>query len=209
MADNQESFFFPNTYGEFANKLFDRIPSPEYLTMWSELLRHPKTYLSDSSIGSVLLFRLGNDWLGLNTTKVEEVLEIRPIHTMPNSRSKIFLGVVNVRGQLCLCIALHRLLEISSFGDSFQDTGSSSSGTRNIQPYRRMMAIKHNEEMWVFPVDEVHGAVSGNTDAISNLPITVAKSSVNYLKGLWKWRKHKVGLIDEDLLFASLRRMVP
>lgn len=197
------------SYGDFANRLLDRPPQPEYLTMWGELLMHAKAPMPGPSEGSVLLFRLGNEWFGFSTSVLEEVLESRPIHTVPNSRSKIFLGVVNVRGQLRLCIALHKLLEVSSEWTAAPRSRLVPIFGMGHRKYQRMMAIKRSTEMWVFPVDEVYGAISCTVEGFLNLPVNVSKSTVNYLKGLWRWNDRNVAVIDEELLFASLRRMIP
>lgn len=192
-------------YGNFANRLLDRLPQEEYLASWGEFLQQEKKVVVESSKGSILLFRLGTEWLGLAISVLEEVLESRPVHTVPNRPNHIFLGVVNVRGQLKLCVALHRLLEITSGWE----TAVPGEVERGYRRFHRMLAIKQGSTVWVFPVDEVYGALSYEGGHLLNLPTTVSKSTANYLKGLWQWNERSIAIIDEELLFAGLRRMMP
>ena len=41
---------------------------------------------------------------------------------------------------------------------------------------------------------------------IENVPVTVTKSSANYLKGIVHWKGKSVAYLDEELLFYSLKR---
>ena len=72
--------------------------------------------------------------------------------------------------------------------------------------YKRMIAISKDGNQWIFPVDEVLGVFHFNLDHMKNVPVTVVKSKVNYLKGVISTRGHNIGYIDEELLFASLER---
>src|SRR5438045_1523494 len=59
---------------------------------------------------SALLFRLAAEWLALPTHAFQEVAERRPIHSLPHRRQGPVLGLVNIRGELLICVALGRLL---------------------------------------------------------------------------------------------------
>ena len=59
---------------------------------------------------AVLLFRLQAEWLALPAQVFQEVAERRPVHSLPHRRQGIVLGLVNVRGELLLCVSLARLL---------------------------------------------------------------------------------------------------
>ncbi len=191
---------------EYAEKLLNREPDSSYVSMWEDLLRRIKNAPPEHPEGSVILFRLGMEWLGLSTKLVEQVLDVRSVHTVPSCRSKIFLGVINVGGQLRLCVALHKLLDIPSTADHKLPEVHVKGLARR---YRRMVAIRRGVEVWVFPVDEIYGVVNCNFNALDNIPVTVSKSTANYLHGLLSWKEQGVGVIDGELLFESLRRLVP
>lgn len=203
MPDNTDPFTQSSGYAE---RLLDREPENSYITMWEDLLRKAKAAEEDTQDSSLLLFRFGMEWLGISTKMVEEVLEIRPVHTVPSTRSPIFLGVVNARGQLRLCIALHKLLEISS---TIESSLRERDPYKSKRQYRRFVSIRRGGEIWVFPVDEIHGIVSFDSSSLVNIPITVAKSTANYIKGMLHWQERSIGVLDEELLFESLRRIIP
>ena len=52
---------------------------------------------------SLLMFRLGEEWLGIATRCLVEVAPLQPIHSLPHQRSRALLGVANVRGALVAC----------------------------------------------------------------------------------------------------------
>jgi chemotaxis-related protein WspD len=60
--------------------------------------------------GSVLVFRLGSEWYALSTTVVREIAEARPVCRIAHRVGRLLEGLVNIRGELQLCVALDRLL---------------------------------------------------------------------------------------------------
>lgn len=60
--------------------------------------------------GSVLVFRLGQDWYALSSMIVREIGEARPVRRIAHRVGRLLEGLVNVRGELQLCVALDRLL---------------------------------------------------------------------------------------------------
>ena len=58
----------------------------------------------------LLMFRLGEEWLGLATRCLVEVSPMQAIHSLPHQRSRALLGVANVRGALVACLSLVELL---------------------------------------------------------------------------------------------------
>lgn len=193
---------------DFADKLLNRPPQPNYTSMWADLLRREKVVMQPPHHGSLLLFRFGQEWLGLGTKFMEEVIDYRTVHTVPNSRTNIFLGVVNLRGQLRLSVALNRLLEIPADWEQ-QGRGRINRSMPSTRKYPRMLAIRRASEMWVFPADEVQGVVNCNVETLDNVPDTVGRSTANFLKGIWIWESRPISIIDEELIFESLKRMVP
>jgi chemotaxis-related protein WspD len=43
---------------------------------------------------------------------------------------------------------------------------------------------------------------------LKEVPETVARSAATYSKALLPWHEHSVGLLDDELLFHSLKRSV-
>ena len=63
---------------------------------------------------SLLIFRLGDQWLALTLDMLSEVAPLQIIHSLPHRRSEIILGVSNVRGALMACLSLTRLLNLDN-----------------------------------------------------------------------------------------------
>lgn len=181
---------------ENANRLLDRDSTDEYRQEWTELLMQEKVTETSETL-SVLIFRLGVEWFALSTMVMREVYEQRPVHRLPHRSSDIFSGLVNIRGRLRLCASLHSLLDIEETPEHADGGG-----------YDRMVVIDKEGERWVFPVDEVVGIQHFDPVTVTNVPVTISKSSANYLQGMLVHDGQSVGYIDENLLFSSLARNV-
>ena len=59
---------------------------------------------------SVVVFRVGSEWLALATSVFREVAALRTIHSLPQRRTGAVLGLANVRGELLICVSLGHLL---------------------------------------------------------------------------------------------------
>ena len=148
---------------------------------------------------SAFIFRVGNEWLALPTVVLEEVAELRAIHSLPHRRSGVVLGLANVRGELLVCLSLAQLLGIDSSSRAVP-----ASGARATQ--QRLLVVNNQAGRLVLPVDEVHGTHRYDDSDARPVPTTVAKASATYSRSLLAWRDHAVGLLDADLLFHSLER---
>jgi chemotaxis-related protein WspD len=89
--------------------LLDREAPDEYLGEWAEAITRPAE-TKNANGESAVVFRLASEWFGLPVHLCREVVEDCPIHTLPHRSDAVFLGLVNVRGQLQLCISLANFL---------------------------------------------------------------------------------------------------
>ena len=148
---------------------------------------------------SIFVFRVGGEWLALPTAVLDEVADLRAIHSLPHRRSGVVLGLANVRGELLVCVSLAQLLGIDLLGESRP--------SRNLRvAHRRLLVVRNNGSRLAFPADEVHGTQRFNEGERKPVPITVAKAAASYSKAMLVWREHAVGLLDEELLFHSFNR---
>lgn len=180
-----------------ASRLLDRIPDKRYIDEWTLLIQ--KEQLSEENVSeqSVVIFRLHGEWLAISTLILAEVAGMRKIHSLPHRSNSILLGVVNLRGQLKLCISLTNLLTIED-----------AKNTHREEKYYRMIAIRKDKMLWVFPVDEIFGVYRCSLPQLQNVPVTISKSKANYLKGVFAWEGKNVGYLDEELLFNNLQRSI-
>jgi chemotaxis-related protein WspD len=153
-----------------------------------------------SDTRSLLIFRIGSEWLALDTQRAVEVVEPRPIHRVPHRSDRLLLGLANIRGELHLCMALGELLGIDARGDD------ATSGTTTAK--QRLLVAEHNQNRWVFPVDEVEGVCRVAVDAVENLPHTVARSPRHYAQAIVSYKQRQVGVLAPQRLFDALERTV-
>ncbi len=180
--------------------LLERAPTQDYIQEWTETLKKQQTPVEDLDTISVLVFRLGHEWFALSTACFKEATYRRQIHHVPHWSGSLLYGIINLNGELRLCVDLYRLLGIESAPSSLFES----------MPYRvdRMMAIKKDGDFWAFPVDEIAGIHVWKHSAIENVPANINKSTTNYLKGIMRNEDKHIGLLDEELLFYSLRRSI-
>ena len=168
-----------------------------YLEEWTKFCSAEQQE-KNKQAGSIILFRLGDEWLGMETKLLDEVMSMRPIHSIPHRKSTILKGLANVRGELQLCVSIGRLMNI---------TRGEISGTNVVKGvYERMVVISLQGLRFVFPVSEVRGVHRFDVKELKNAPATAMNCSVHYLKGMLTWENRHVGVIDQELLFPALER---
>jgi chemotaxis-related protein WspD len=146
---------------------------------------------------AVVLFRLDTEWLGLPGSVVEEVTPLLPVHSIPHRHGGVVMGLANVRGELRACISLGQLLGLAQSPASTPIVGRAA---------RRLLAIRRDGVRVVCPIDEVHGVHRFHPRELQDVPATVGQAASAYSKAVLAWRGHAVGMLDDQLLFYSLRR---
>lgn len=183
---------------KYANVLLDRQPLMSYTQEWTDLLMKEKKVSKEVLLNTGVVLRLGQEWMALSALVFKEVAENRLIHKLPHRSGPYFLGLANIRGRLRICVSLHKLLDIPAAQEK-RESGDNF--------YEKMIVVERGTDFWVFPVDEVHGVFRFERGDLKNVPVTVAKSTANFLKGMLSWENKRIGVLDEDLLLNSLRRI--
>ena len=180
---------------------------------------------------SVVIFRLGEEWLALPTTVFQEVAEgiLWPspggalgegggggrgrnklvMHSLPHRRRGLALGLVNVRGELLICASVARLLGLSESKVSSLASGVPDPRLKTLDSrlfFDRLLVTSWNGLRLAFPVDEVHGIQRFPKDELKDPPATISKSALTYAQGVFSWRDRTVGLLDADAFFNALNR---
>jgi chemotaxis-related protein WspD len=150
---------------------------------------------------SLLVFRIGPEWLALEARTVVEVVETRPIHRIPHRTSRLLLGVANIRGELHLCISLDVLLDIESSGDHGVPGPALSA-----RPRPRFLVVEDGRDRWVFPVDDVEGIQRVPAGAMEPLPHTLERSAEYYSQSLFSHEHRRIGMLSPTRLFKALER---
>lgn len=173
--------------------LLERSFAHDYRREWALHFARPKSARAPGAI-SVVLFRVGSEWLALPTSAFVEVAEMRKVHSIPHRRKGTLLGLVNVRGELVVCLSLARVLGLKH--------AAKAEGERNV--YERLLVASWESQRVVFPVDEVHGVHRFDADQLREPPATLSKSGTSYTKGVLPWRDRLVICLDAGLLFPAL-----
>jgi chemotaxis-related protein WspD len=182
-------------YSSAAAQLLGTELPHDYLERWSKhFAAEPK--VNSQQLQAALIFRLGVEWLALSPINLQEIADVRPIHSVSRGRSDNLLGLTNIRGELLVCVALDRVLGIEKSGLE------KSNSKRAI--YRRMIVAGREASRFVFPVEEVHGIHSFNLNELEGVPSTIATAKATYIKGILPWQSKSVGCLDDQMLFAML-----
>ena len=191
---------------EAARTFFERAAPAGYLDAWRAILEEPVAPPVADAL-SVLVFRLGDEWLALATPVLVEVTPVRPVHRIPHRAGTVLAGLVNIRGQLQLCGSLHGLLGLAG-GPSRSDDAA---GGTDAVPARLLVIDRGAEgggDRWVVGVDEVAGVQRIPRHALRPVPSTVGHAGGRCSSALFDWQDKTVALIDEPRLFDALRAAV-
>ena len=180
----------------------------------------------EADAASWLVFRIGDEWLGLPTTIFQQVAQLRPIHSLPHRRHRAVLGVVNVRGTLLVCASLARLFGIASVVGQDGRRPEQQSGLQGVdaRDLARLLVIEpggdvgdvgdlgerggsdHSGNPIVFPVDAVDGVHRFARADFQAVPATIASMSASHSVAVTAWNGVTVGLLDAAKLFETLNR---
>jgi chemotaxis-related protein WspD len=178
-------------YASAAAQLLDVEAPARYTQEWTQIVAADKPAAPIESF-SVVIFRVGVEWLALPSAVFKEIADDRRVHSLPHRRNGALLGVVNIRGELLLCTSLKHIL------------GASSAAGAQKMP--RMLVIQQNGERTVCPVDEVHGIERFPAEELKQVPATLAGAAVTFTKAVLFWRQRSVGVLDAERLFTALNR---
>lgn len=188
-------------YSSAAARMLNGAPPADYLAEWAARLAQPPPPAEAALTAAALIFRLGTEWLALPSDVLREVAEPRAIHSLPHRRGRALQGLVNVRGELLICISLAHQLGIHD-----QLDGTPETGVTHHRVYERLLVVATNAGRLVFPVQEVHGIERYAPAQLLGVPMTLALSSARFTRNLLPWKGRNVACLDENLLFHTLNR---
>jgi chemotaxis-related protein WspD len=185
------------TYSAAATQLLNGTPPSHYLDEWTNLVAEERKG-KELEIHSAVIFCIGSEWLALSTKVFKEVANSKPIHSLPHRRNGIVLGLVNIRGELLVCVSLARALGL--------ENGPRTSGEKKRITLNRLLVVNEKGNRLAFPVDEVGGIHQFIPKEKKELPATIAKAVATHLTGMLSWQNKSVALIDDQLLFHTLNK---
>ena len=180
-------------YGAAAIALLDRYGSA--LERGDDDYAQDETEEVQGAQRSLLIFRLGEQWLAIATRCLAEVMPVSPIHVLPHRNSRGLLGVTNVRGTLVACLSLAELLDL----DTQQDARR---GERRVIP--RMLIMESDSGPLVTQVDEVSGIQRIPVAHIRNAKHDDKRTISRFTAGVLQWQEQSITLLDDEQLLQTM-----
>lgn len=172
-------------------QLLDREPPVGYQGEWTERISL-EVVREETGAQSVVIFRIGSEWLALPTSVIQEVADPHTLHSIPHRSGGVLLGLVCIRGELLLCASLGALLSVEKIG---RGRGAND---------ERLLVVNQKTNRLAFPVNEVYGVHRYHPRELTDVPDTLSGIAVTYTTGLLPWQNKMVGCLDSDLLFYTL-----
>lgn len=183
-------------YNKAGRQLLDREIPEGFLDEWTRNLAGIKETEAKEAV-SVIVFRVREEWLALRTICLQETVSGRPVHDVPSRSNVIFRGVVNVNGELLLCMSTADALgKGSEIRPSYYGNAA----------YERMLVVRLEGERYVLPVDEVLGIHRISVTDFGEPPATISKSPAAFVKSVFNFKEKRVGLLDEKSFHNALKR---
>lgn len=195
-------------YSQAGRGLLER-PAPDgYVAEWTELLAQPRRQWQMDHANALVvdIFRLGQEWLALPSGLIKQVLPSSVIHTLPHRSNKILLGIVNVRGQLLLCVALHELLGLSKTESTLHRVPNLVSAKHRISQQSYLIIVEVQQELWTFEVNEFDGLHRFSSDTLHNVPALSHKKLKTFTQAILPWQDQNVSYLDADCVFEALKQ---
>ena len=181
-----------SVYSAAATRLLDRYSfEQEHVEQYATRVDERKV-----ATRSLMIFRLGDEWLGLATRCLDEVAPMQPIHSLPHQRSRALQGVANVRGALVPCLSLIELLGLDP----------SLAGTPSLRVMPRMLIMAAHGGPVVLPVDEVDGIHNIEERVLNAASASGEHASAKYTRGVLQWKTRSLRWLDEEQLLGAISR---
>jgi len=181
-----------------ATQLLNRDVPEDYLREWTADVAAEKNVIEPGT-KCVVVFRIGMECLALPVDVFQEVAEQCKVHALPHRRGGVLSGLVSVRGELLLCVALEVLLGLEKVAEV--------PGTRKRSSLARLLVCNRKGGRLVFPVSEVYGLHRYHPRDLRDVPATLAKAAAGtYAIGMATWKDRMVGCLDHELLFYALNK---
>jgi len=141
---------------------------------------------------SVIIFRSQKNWFALKTSIFTEIDNNKTVHSIPHNKNHFIKGLVNIRGELELCISLSSLIS--------QTHKHTDSPTNKV----KLIIIKLDSGKYAFKPEEILGVHSINNNEIKSAANIITGDRDHLVSGSFDFNEKHIGLIDEGLLNSKL-----
>lgn len=186
-------------YQNAARQLFSHEGSSAYQEELAQKLSDEPTQDHQQRI-RVLPFRLQQIWLAFSASIFVRVAPLTKVHPIPWRNSEVLRGLVNMGGELLLCMDLGATLGFDVLSNDFFSSTA------------RLLTVQQQGKQWVFPVDEVGeieeiSAVATAIPSGLDLPGVLANLARGQANEIRKYSTDVIWL-DEERLFALLNTLI-
>ena len=147
--------------------------------------------VEENTSRSMLLFRLGEEWLALPTACLAEIAPLQAVHSLPHQRSRVLQGVANVRGALVPCLSLADLLGVQA----------SAAEQRSGRAMPRMLILAAEGGPVVMAVEEIDGI-----HRLDPLLLNSGQDASHFTAAVLQWRGRSVRVLDDQHLLSAVQR---
>jgi chemotaxis-related protein WspD len=179
-------------YSRIGRLLFEREAPATLARETAQLLAAPETTTVRDAV-SLLFFRLGQEFFALKSTVLQEVTGTKPVHRLPSRPGPVFLGLVNINGELLPCVSASAALGLET-----PPAGPSARA--------RMIVVGNSGNRFVFPADEVLAVRRIATADFQPPPATVANAPAAKSTAVVRLEGREVAVLDETRLLDALAR---
>ncbi|MBX3043309.1 MAG: chemotaxis protein CheW [Candidatus Kapabacteria bacterium] len=179
--------------------LLEREISPDMIKEWTSIISLPKEP-ETRDLKSFVIFRIADEWLALNTNIFQEAVVNKFVHFVPSRTNDYLHGIINVNGELLVCISLAKFLNLPRV---MPDT---LNGKEN--EYKYILIIFDKYTRYAFPADEFLGVSSISEEEMSQPPLTVTKSDNTVTKSIISHNSRTISIIDDFKLFSLIDKKV-
>jgi chemotaxis-related protein WspD len=169
--------------------LYRPIP-PGWRAEWATSLASP-VETGENRQTKLFVFRLGNEWFGVDAGTVSEAARTVPVRSLPYHDPAVVAGLVSLRGRVLVLLKLAEFLQVSR---------------RKTDPALHRLLIFHHDE-WRFGVlaDEVAGFLSFPAAQMFSLPATHGRDEMAFARGLFARPGRSIIWLNTGRLFPALR----
>ena len=181
-------------YSEAGRNVLERNLTKNYEKDWAVVYSQDKQeHITDKV--SLTIFRLGDEMLAIPTEYIMSINDIGNIHTVPHQKSDILHGLINLHGELKICISLGRLIGL---------TKAVKEVAKKHRVYNRMIEISKDGKEYTFVATEVLGVHQIIEKDLKDVPATISQSKGTFTQSLIEWKDFDVSYLDIELIFYNL-----
>ena len=183
-----------NIYSEAGRNVLERKLTKNYEKDWAVVYSKDKQeHITDKE--SVTVFRLGDEILAIPTEYVMSINDIGNIHTVPHQNSNILRGLINLHGELKVCVSLGRLMGLNKAVNKVDE---------KLRVYNRMIEISKDSKGYIFIATEVLGIHHITDKDLKDVPATISQAKGTFTQSLIEWNNIDISYLDVELVFYNL-----